>query len=94
MRTELWVRTHCFDGDHENEYEQAATCDLVACARTVRDHRERADDVYVRMVSEDEVSTVTSEAVTPALSPESVKTPVGYGPEGTPTGRLPGPGGI
>lgn len=94
MGTEPRVRKHCFDGDHENEHERAITCDLVARARTVCDHREGLDDVHVRMVSEEEVSTVTSEAVTPELPPESAKTPVGHGPEGTPTGRPPGPGGI
>lgn len=94
MGTELRVHKHCSDGDHENEHEQAVTCDLVARARTVCDHREGLDDVHVRMGSEEEVSTATSEAVTPEPSLESAKTPVGYGPEGTQTRRPPGPGGI
>lgn len=96
METELRVRKHCFDGDHENEHEQAVTRDLAACARTVRDHREglALDDVRVRTVSEVGVSTVTGGAVTPGLSPESAETTAGYGLERTLTGTPPGPGGI
>ena len=56
MRMELRVCRHCLDGEHENEHKQAVTRDLVACARVVREHREKLDleDVHIRMVSEDE----------------------------------------
>jgi hypothetical protein len=65
VRTELWVRKHCFDGEHDNEHKQSVTRDLVACARTVQEHRDELDlkDVHTRMVSEeiasDPVSTRT-----------------------------------
>jgi hypothetical protein len=53
---ELRVCKHCFDGEHDNEHKQAVTRDLIACARTVREHKEELDleDVHIRMVSEDE----------------------------------------
>lgn len=55
MRIELRVCKHCFDGDHDNEHKQAVTRDLVACARRVREHKDRLDldDVHIRMVRED-----------------------------------------
>jgi hypothetical protein len=56
MRIELRVCKHCFEGEHENEHKTAITRDLVACARTVREHKDMLDfeDVHIRMVSDDE----------------------------------------
>ncbi len=56
MRIELRVCRHCFDGEHDNEHKQAVTRDLVACARTVRDHQDELDpeNVHIRMVSEED----------------------------------------
>lgn len=56
MRIELRVCKHCFDGDHDNEHKTAVTRDLVACARTVKQHKDLLDfdDVHIRMVHEDD----------------------------------------
>lgn len=56
MRIELRVCKHCFDGEHGNEHKTAVTRDLVACARTIREHREKLDldGVHLRMVTDDE----------------------------------------
>lgn len=56
MRIELRVCKHCFDGTHDNEHKTAVTRDLVACARTVRQHKDQLglDDVHIRMVEEEE----------------------------------------
>ena len=56
MRIELRVCKHCFEGEHENAHKTAVTRDLVACARTIKEHRDiiDLDDVHIRMVSEGE----------------------------------------
>jgi hypothetical protein len=77
MRIELRVCKHCFEGEHENEHKTAVTRDLVACARTVREYKDKLDfdDVHIRMVrdgEEDDGRPAALPAVAATLQGEQV----------------------
>ncbi len=65
----------CLDGDHDDPAKTAVSRDAVACAETVRAHKELVglEEVYVTRVSDDGDGTGTLPAVAATVADDRVR---------------------